>query len=58
MYFIAFRSLVANLAAANNFKKNHLDVESNKKIIDEAKYIYVGVSKFISFSYFELIITC
>jgi len=36
------RSLVANLAAANNFKKTHLDVTENKKIIDDASYIYVG----------------
>lgn len=36
------RSLVANLAAANNFKKSHIELSENKQIIENAKYIYVG----------------
>ena len=45
-YWIPFssRSLVANLAAANNFKKSHIELSENKQIIENAKYIYVGVS--------------
>ncbi len=38
------RSLVANLGAANNFKKSHIELPENISIINNAKYIYVGVS--------------
>lgn len=36
------RSLVANLAAANHFTKDHLDDEENWKVVEQAKYIYFG----------------
>lgn len=39
----ANRSLVANLAAANHFKRTHFDQEVVKKIIDGADYFYIGV---------------
>jgi adenosine kinase len=34
------RSLVANLSAANNFKKTHLETEAAKKAIQSAKFFY------------------
>lgn len=34
------RALVANLAAANNFKKTHLDTEEAKAIVQAAKFYY------------------
>eukprot|EP00568_Trieres_chinensis_P000192 CAMPEP_0183304466 /NCGR_PEP_ID=MMETSP0160_2-20130417/9537_1 /TAXON_ID=2839 ORGANISM="Odontella Sinensis, Strain Grunow 1884" /NCGR_SAMPLE_ID=MMETSP0160_2 /ASSEMBLY_ACC=CAM_ASM_000250 /LENGTH=344 /DNA_ID=CAMNT_0025467523 /DNA_START=79 /DNA_END=1113 /DNA_ORIENTATION=- len=36
------RSLVANLAAANNFKESHLETEEAKAIIDAAKVYYIA----------------
>lgn len=40
------RSLVANLAAANCYKKDkHLDLEENWKLVEKAKVYYIAVSK-------------
>jgi len=36
------RSLVANLAAANHFTKDHIDLPENKAIIDQAKLVYIS----------------
>ncbi|XP_057313989.1 uncharacterized protein LOC130655271 isoform X1 [Hydractinia symbiolongicarpus] len=36
------RSLVANLAAANHFKKTHFDVKENWDIVEKADYFYIG----------------
>lgn len=36
------RSLVANLAAANCYKKSHLDQPENWAFVEKAKYIYIG----------------
>lgn len=36
------RALVANLAAANNFKPSHLDTDKAKEIIAAAKYYYIA----------------
>lgn len=38
------RSLVANLAAANHFKKTHFDVKENWDIVEKADYFYIGVN--------------
>ncbi|KAL2303081.1 hypothetical protein Nmel_010540 [Mimus melanotis] len=39
------RSLVANLAAANCYKKEkHLDLEKNWKLVEKAKVYYIAVS--------------
>ena len=50
-----FRSLVANLAAANCYKKDkHLDLEENWKLIEKARVYYIAVSgPFILFSKWE-----
>lgn len=40
-----FRSLVANLAAANCYKKEkHLDMEKNWILVDKARVYYIAVS--------------
>jgi len=36
------RSLVANLAAANHFKRTHFDDKENWKIVEDADYYYIG----------------
>ena len=36
------RSLVANLAAANNFKPSHLETEKAKQIYEAAKFYYIA----------------
>ena len=36
------RSLIANLAAANNYKLDHLQTEESKKIVEAAKYYYIS----------------
>jgi len=36
------RSLVANLAAANHFTKDHIDIPENKSILEKAKTIYIS----------------
>ncbi|CAN0329063.1 unnamed protein product, partial [Scytosiphon promiscuus] len=36
------RSLVANLAAANNFTPAHLDTERAKAMVDSAKFFYIA----------------
>lgn len=42
---IFFRSLIANLAAANCYKKEkHLDMEKNWKLVEKAKVYYIAVS--------------
>jgi adenosine kinase len=43
------RSLVANLAAANNFKETHLDTEKAKEIVDSAE-IYYSAGFFLTVS--------
>lgn len=51
-FLIAFRSLVANLAAANCYKKEkHLDLEKNWKLVEKAKVYYIAVSS----AYFKLV---
>lgn len=43
--FFSPRSLVANLAAANCYKKDkHLDLEENWKLVEKAKVFYIAVS--------------
>lgn len=40
------RSLVANLAAANCYKKEkHLDLDSNWELVEKAKVYYIAVSE-------------
>lgn len=42
------RSLVANLAAANCYKKDkHLDLEENWQLVEKAKVYYIAVSIFV-----------
>lgn len=36
------RSLIANLAAANNFKTSHLETESSKALYESAKFYYIA----------------
>jgi adenosine kinase len=36
------RALVANLAAANNFKLSHLDTDKAKEMIESAKFYYIA----------------
>ena len=38
--FLSFRSLIANLGAANHFKPSHLEDASVKQLIDDAKIFY------------------
>lgn len=43
--FCCFRSLVANLAAANCYKKEkHLDMEKNWMLVEKARVYYIAVS--------------
>lgn len=43
--FLSPRSLVANLAAANCYKKEkHLDLEENWELVEKAKVYYIAVS--------------
>lgn len=52
------RSLVANLAAANCYKKDmHLDLEENWKLVEKAKVYYIAVSSFFDFSVSQFEIT-
>lgn len=44
LYSFCFRSLVANLAAANCFTSDHLDVPSNWKLVEQAEVFYTAVS--------------
>ena len=39
-----YRSLVAYLAAANHFKKAHIDKPENRALLEKAKYYYMSVS--------------
>ena len=39
----ANRSLVANLAAANHFKRTHFDNEDVMGVVKKADYFYIGV---------------
>lgn len=44
--FCSVRSLVANLAAANCYKKEkHLDLEENWKLVEKAQVYYIAVSR-------------
>ncbi|XP_071538157.1 uncharacterized protein Adk2 isoform X2 [Panulirus ornatus] len=36
------RSLVANLAAANNFSKSHLEIPENRALMEKAKFYYIS----------------
>lgn len=43
-----FRSLVANLAAANCYKKEkHLDMEKNWMLVEKARVYYIAVSVYL-----------
>lgn len=43
-----FRSLVANLAAANCYKKEkHLDMEKNWMLVEKARVYYIAVSIYL-----------
>lgn len=47
--FVLLRSLVANLAAANCYKKDkHLDMEENWKLVEKAEVYYIAVSSLLS----------
>ena len=39
-----YRSLCANLAAANCFTEEHLDDAENWKLVEKAQFFYVAVS--------------
>lgn len=55
LFSTSCRSLVANLAAANCYKKDkHLDLEENWKLVEKAKVYYIAVSKLTPMS-FELL---
>lgn len=43
------RSLCANLAAANHFTIDHIRKPENRKLIEDALYYYVSVSKFFCY---------
>lgn len=38
------RSLCANLAAANCFSPSHISEPENRKLLEDAKFIYISVS--------------
>jgi adenosine kinase len=40
LLFQGERSLIANLAAANNFAPEHLRTEKAQSLVDAAKYVY------------------
>ena len=40
------RSLVANLSAANHFKRTHFDRKENWDLVEKADYFYIGVRIF------------
>ena len=42
----ANRSLVANLAAANHFKRTHFDNSDVMDVVKKADYFYIGVCSF------------
>jgi len=44
MYVYLFRSLVAYLAAANHFTKDHLAIPENRDLMEKAQYFYMAVS--------------
>lgn len=46
LVFLPLRSLVANLAAANCYKKDkHLELEENWKLVEKANVYYIAVSR-------------
>ena len=51
-----FRSLVANLGAANHFTIEHLDDPKNQQLIEKAKIIYTAVTKTVEKLIIEAII--
>lgn len=54
-----FRSLVANLAAANCYnKENHLDVEKNWSLVEKAQVYYIAVSAWDTISVNRSFIRC
>lgn len=38
------RSLVADLAAANTFTVDHINIPENKALVENAKFYYISVS--------------
>lgn len=57
--FCSVRSLVANLAAANCYKKEkHLDLEENWKLVEKAQVYYIAVSKNASLDTFAFLAVC
>lgn len=47
LFVFLVRSLVAYLAAANLFAKDHLEVSENRALLEKAKVFYTAVSSFI-----------
>lgn len=59
LYFCSIRSLVANLAAANCYKKEkHLDLEDNWKLVEKAQVYYIAVSTNASLDTFAFFAVC
>lgn len=57
--FCSIRSLVANLAAANCYKKEkHLDLEDNWKLVEKAQVYYIAVSTNTSLDTFAFFAVC
>ena len=44
---ILYRSLVANLGAANHFTIEHLDEPKNKQLLENAKIFYTAVNPLV-----------
>ncbi len=57
VFFCLFvRSLVANLAAANCYKKEkHLDLKENWKLVEKARVYYIAVSRNASLDTFAFL---
>lgn len=59
MFLLSVRSLVANLAAANCYKKEkHLDLEENWKLVEKAQVYYIAVSRNASLDTFAFFAVC
>lgn len=48
------RSLCANLAAANHFTEDHIQLEDNNKLMNLAEYFYISVSRKFKNVYIKL----
>lgn len=58
-FLLSVRSLVANLAAANCYKKEkHLDLEENWKLVEKAQVYYIAVSRNASLDTFAFFAVC